>query len=151
MKVCFKSSQSFFLQVCSFCRKKGATVGCEIKTCRRSYHYFCALCDDAAIQTNEIQGIYRYSKFCILSAEPTLPISLVFGIIIWMFNEKWWLHCSKRNVSDGEIITESKQSQSISKWKMSWNQSNKILVSYWGWLTSFCQIYMLFASNAKFT
>ncbi|XP_066489391.1 PHD finger protein 11 [Tiliqua scincoides] len=48
--------------VCSFCRKKGATVGCEIKTCRRSYHYFCALCDDAAIETNEIQGIYRI--FC---------------------------------------------------------------------------------------
>ncbi|XP_061463485.1 histone-lysine N-methyltransferase SETDB2 [Rhineura floridana] len=48
--------------ICNFCRKKGATVGCEIKHCRRSYHYFCALCDDAAIETDEMQGIYRV--FC---------------------------------------------------------------------------------------
>ncbi|NXU55091.1 PHF11 protein, partial [Turnix velox] len=46
--------------VCNFCRKKGATVGCEESACRRSYHYFCALCDDATIQTDEQNGIYRY-------------------------------------------------------------------------------------------
>ncbi|KAH0621783.1 hypothetical protein JD844_023410 [Phrynosoma platyrhinos] len=48
--------------ICNFCRKKGATVGCEIKNCRRSYHYFCALCDDAAVETDDVQGIYRV--FC---------------------------------------------------------------------------------------
>nr|XP_032629963.1 PHD finger protein 11 isoform X1 [Chelonoidis abingdonii]XP_032629964.1 PHD finger protein 11 isoform X1 [Chelonoidis abingdonii]XP_032629965.1 PHD finger protein 11 isoform X1 [Chelonoidis abingdonii]XP_032629969.1 PHD finger protein 11 isoform X1 [Chelonoidis abingdonii] len=48
--------------MCNFCRRKGATVGCEIKTCRRSYHYFCALCDDAALETDGGQGIYRV--FC---------------------------------------------------------------------------------------
>ncbi|NWR59221.1 PHF11 protein, partial [Bucorvus abyssinicus] len=46
--------------VCNFCRKKGATVGCEERACRRSYHYFCALCDDAAIETDEGNGVYRY-------------------------------------------------------------------------------------------
>ncbi|NXP81417.1 PHF11 protein, partial [Ramphastos sulfuratus] len=46
--------------VCNFCRKKGATVGCEERACRRSYHYFCALCDDAAIETDQAKGIYRY-------------------------------------------------------------------------------------------
>ncbi|NXY76805.1 PHF11 protein, partial [Glareola pratincola] len=46
--------------VCNFCRKKGATVGCEERACRRSYHYFCALCDDAAIETDEVKGVYRY-------------------------------------------------------------------------------------------
>ncbi|XP_054127830.1 histone-lysine N-methyltransferase SETDB2 [Melozone crissalis] len=44
---------------CSFCRKKGATVGCEERTCRRSYHFFCALCDDAAVETDEVNGVYR--------------------------------------------------------------------------------------------
>ncbi|KFP06870.1 PHD finger protein 11, partial [Calypte anna] len=44
----------------NFCRKKGATVGCEERACRRSYHYFCALCDDAAIETDEVNGVYRY-------------------------------------------------------------------------------------------
>ncbi|KFO89135.1 PHD finger protein 11, partial [Buceros rhinoceros silvestris] len=46
--------------VCNFCRKKGATVGCEERACRRSYHYFCALCDDAAIETDGVNGVYRY-------------------------------------------------------------------------------------------
>uniref|UniRef100_A0A8C0UKA7 PHD finger protein 11 n=1 Tax=Cyanistes caeruleus TaxID=156563 RepID=A0A8C0UKA7_CYACU len=48
--------------VCNFCRKKGATVGCEERTCRRSYHFFCALCDDAAVETDQVNGIYRV--FC---------------------------------------------------------------------------------------
>ncbi|NXL92948.1 PHF11 protein, partial [Alectura lathami] len=45
--------------MCNFCRKKGATVGCEERACRRSYHYFCALCDDAAIEADEVNGVYR--------------------------------------------------------------------------------------------
>ncbi|NXA77964.1 PHF11 protein, partial [Thryothorus ludovicianus] len=47
--------------VCSFCRKKGATVGCEERACRRSYHFFCALCDDAAVETDQVNGVYRYN------------------------------------------------------------------------------------------
>ncbi|NWY41409.1 PHF11 protein, partial [Sylvia atricapilla] len=46
--------------VCNFCRKKGATVGCEESACRRSYHFFCALCDDAAVETDQANGVYRY-------------------------------------------------------------------------------------------
>ncbi|NWZ44195.1 PHF11 protein, partial [Brachypodius atriceps] len=46
--------------VCNFCRKKGATVGCEERACRRSYHFFCALCDDAAVETDQANGVYRY-------------------------------------------------------------------------------------------
>ncbi|NWV53117.1 PHF11 protein, partial [Daphoenositta chrysoptera] len=45
--------------VCNFCRKKGATVGCEERACRRSYHFFCALCDDAAVETDQANGVYR--------------------------------------------------------------------------------------------
>ncbi|KAM7066781.1 PHD finger protein 11 isoform 1-T1 [Acridotheres tristis] len=48
--------------MCNFCQKKGATVGCEERACRRSYHYFCALCDDAAVETDQDNGIYRV--FC---------------------------------------------------------------------------------------
>ncbi|NWS08851.1 PHF11 protein, partial [Motacilla alba] len=50
--------------VCNFCRKKGATVGCEERACRRSYHFFCALCDDAAVETDEVNGVYRYLTEC---------------------------------------------------------------------------------------
>ncbi|XP_042634944.1 PHD finger protein 11 [Catharus ustulatus] len=48
--------------MCSFCQKKGATVGCEERACRRSYHYFCALCDDAAVEIDQVNGVYRV--FC---------------------------------------------------------------------------------------
>ncbi|NXB74312.1 PHF11 protein, partial [Donacobius atricapilla] len=48
--------------VCNFCRKKGATVGCEERACRRSYHFYCALCDDAAVETDEGKGVYRYER-----------------------------------------------------------------------------------------
>ncbi|NWR17439.1 PHF11 protein, partial [Emberiza fucata] len=57
---------------CSFCRKKGATVGCEERACRRSYHFFCALCDDAAVETDEVNGVYRYLSQC----PPTATASL---------------------------------------------------------------------------
>ncbi|NWZ05227.1 PHF11 protein, partial [Agelaius phoeniceus] len=58
--------------VCNFCRKKGATVGCEERACRRSYHFFCALCDDAAVETDEVNGVYRYLTQC----PPTATASL---------------------------------------------------------------------------
>ncbi|NXH43756.1 PHF11 protein, partial [Dicaeum eximium] len=53
--------------VCNFCRKKGATVGCEERACRRSYHFFCALCDDAAVETDQVKGVYRYLTPVLLS------------------------------------------------------------------------------------
>ncbi|XP_078088229.1 uncharacterized protein LOC144506244 [Mustelus asterias] len=44
---------------CSKCRKRGATVGCEVGSCRRSYHYPCAIDDDAIPLKNKARGIYR--------------------------------------------------------------------------------------------
>ncbi|XP_067896038.1 uncharacterized protein [Heterodontus francisci] len=47
---------------CSLCRKKGATVGCEVKSCRKSYHFPCAIDDKAGVIENEDLGIY--SIYC---------------------------------------------------------------------------------------
>nr|XP_020849431.1 PHD finger protein 11 [Phascolarctos cinereus] len=47
---------------CSYCLKKGATVGCDIKKCSKNYHFFCAKQDQAKIQTDEHGGTYRV--FC---------------------------------------------------------------------------------------
>ncbi|NWV31490.1 PHF11 protein, partial [Grantiella picta] len=61
--------------MCNFCRKKGATVGCEERACRRSYHFFCALCDDAAVETDQVKGIYRYLSKCLLTVlTPDCPV-----------------------------------------------------------------------------
>ncbi|KAF5900880.1 hypoxanthine-guanine phosphoribosyltransferase, partial [Clarias magur] len=43
---------------CSSCRRPGATIGCDVKTCRRTYHYCCALWDKAQTKENPSQGIY---------------------------------------------------------------------------------------------
>ncbi|KAM3852598.1 PHD finger protein 11 isoform 2-T3 [Vipera latastei] len=47
--------------LCRLCRKRGATIGCEMQTCRKSYHYFCALHDAASFEYEE-SG--RYRMFC---------------------------------------------------------------------------------------
>ncbi|KAF0885396.1 PHF11 protein, partial [Crocuta crocuta] len=45
---------------CAFCNKRGATVGCDIKACLKSYHFFCAKNAHAVLQTDRSQGIYKY-------------------------------------------------------------------------------------------
>nr|XP_034966522.1 histone-lysine N-methyltransferase SETDB2-like [Zootoca vivipara] len=102
--------------ICNFCRKKGATVGCEIKTCRRSYHYFCALCDDAAIETNEIQGIYR--MFCPNHDQSRRQ---AFRIVLGeAFNEDskkgrppilMNSSCSRKKMNDNETVAEESLQQ----------------------------------------
>ncbi|XP_012504749.1 PREDICTED: PHD finger protein 11 isoform X2 [Propithecus coquereli] len=44
---------------CSHCGDKGATVGCDIKACPKSYHFFCAKKDHAVLQTDKAQGTYK--------------------------------------------------------------------------------------------
>ncbi|XP_005990426.1 PHD finger protein 6 [Latimeria chalumnae] len=44
--------------MCTSCHRPGATVGCDVKTCRRTYHYYCALRDKAQIKERPSQGIY---------------------------------------------------------------------------------------------
>lgn len=57
LSVCFSSSLH---QMCSSCHRPGATIGCDVKTCRRTYHYYCAVKDKAQIKENPSQGIYLY-------------------------------------------------------------------------------------------
>nr|WGG27189.1 SETDB2-PHF11 [Gulo gulo luscus] len=47
---------------CAFCKKGGATVGCDLKACNKSYHFFCAKNDDAVLQTDKSRGIFKV--FC---------------------------------------------------------------------------------------
>ncbi|KAJ8266930.1 hypothetical protein GJAV_G00136310 [Gymnothorax javanicus] len=44
--------------MCSSCHRPGATIGCDVKMCRRTYHYVCALRDKAQIKENQSQGLY---------------------------------------------------------------------------------------------
>uniref|UniRef100_W5KUU8 PHD-type domain-containing protein n=1 Tax=Astyanax mexicanus TaxID=7994 RepID=W5KUU8_ASTMX len=43
---------------CHYCRKSGATVGCEEKKCKRSYHYPCAIADRARCVEKKSRGLY---------------------------------------------------------------------------------------------
>ncbi|KAG8144665.1 hypothetical protein E2320_013133 [Naja naja] len=43
---------------CSLCHRPGATIGCDVKTCHKTYHYYCALHDQAQIREKPSQGIY---------------------------------------------------------------------------------------------
>ncbi|MCI4378114.1 hypothetical protein PGIGA_G00212180 [Pangasianodon gigas] len=44
---------------CSYCKKNGATAGCEVKSCKRSYHYPCAHKASAKSEEDQNKGIFR--------------------------------------------------------------------------------------------
>ncbi|XP_032150507.1 PHD finger protein 11 isoform X2 [Sapajus apella] len=47
---------------CTFCHKRGATVGCDLKACNKNYHFFCAKKDHAVPKSDGARGIYKL--FC---------------------------------------------------------------------------------------
>ncbi|KAJ3587580.1 hypothetical protein NHX12_011177, partial [Muraenolepis orangiensis] len=44
---------------CTLCSQLGATIGCEIKACAKTYHYHCGLQDKAKYIENMARGIYK--------------------------------------------------------------------------------------------
>nr|XP_034958588.1 PHD finger protein 6 [Zootoca vivipara] len=44
---------------CTLCSQSGATIGCEIKACIRTYHYHCGVQDKAKYIENMSRGIYK--------------------------------------------------------------------------------------------
>ncbi|XP_017912230.1 PREDICTED: PHD finger protein 11 isoform X1 [Capra hircus] len=60
---------------CTFCGKKGATVGCDLKSCFKNYHFFCAKNDHAVLQADGHRGIYKV--FCQQHAVPQNDLPLM--------------------------------------------------------------------------
>ncbi|XP_029968513.1 PHD finger protein 11 isoform X2 [Salarias fasciatus] len=48
--------------ICHGCKSRGATVGCEVMRCKKSYHYPCAIADGAKRIDDEEEG--KYGIFC---------------------------------------------------------------------------------------
>ncbi|XP_056279725.1 G2/M phase-specific E3 ubiquitin-protein ligase-like isoform X5 [Pseudoliparis swirei] len=48
--------------MCNKCKKKGATAGCEVKRCKKSYHYPCAVQDGAHSVEDAAQG--EFGLYC---------------------------------------------------------------------------------------
>uniref|UniRef100_A0A3P9JFU0 PHD-type domain-containing protein n=1 Tax=Oryzias latipes TaxID=8090 RepID=A0A3P9JFU0_ORYLA len=47
---------------CPHCRKRGATAGCEIKKCKKSFHYPCAVEHGAKVVEDQVDG--KYGIYC---------------------------------------------------------------------------------------
>ncbi|XP_042558907.1 PHD finger protein 6 [Clupea harengus] len=47
---------------CHSCKHRGATAGCEVKRCTRSYHYPCAVHSNADFIENQSNGLFQL--FC---------------------------------------------------------------------------------------
>ncbi|XP_060247094.1 PHD finger protein 11-like isoform X2 [Meriones unguiculatus] len=47
---------------CSLCKKKGATVGCDVASCAKKYHLLCGKKDKAVLQVDGVHGTYKL--FC---------------------------------------------------------------------------------------
>ncbi|XP_035029538.2 FYN-binding protein 1 [Hippoglossus stenolepis] len=65
---------------CSKCKTKGATAGCEVKSCKRSYHYPCAVQEGAKDIEDQVKG--SYGLYCFQHQQPqnTQSNGLVKGI-----------------------------------------------------------------------
>ncbi|MBV95938.1 PHD finger protein 11, partial [Eschrichtius robustus] len=69
-------------QKCTYCGKTGATVGCDLKSCLKNYHFFCAKSDHAVLQADGSEGTYKV--LCQQHADPqndllsVKPLSGVF-------------------------------------------------------------------------
>ncbi|XP_039601809.1 uncharacterized protein LOC120524048 [Polypterus senegalus] len=44
---------------CPSCKRNGATIGCEIKKCPKSYHYLCAKKEEAVLFENEVKCTFE--------------------------------------------------------------------------------------------
>ncbi|XP_062258009.1 PHD finger protein 11-like [Platichthys flesus] len=53
---------------CHKCKKKGATAGCEVKSCKRSYHYPCAVQEGAKDIEDQVKG--SYGLYCFQHQQP---------------------------------------------------------------------------------
>ncbi|XP_068382492.1 histone-lysine N-methyltransferase SETDB2 isoform X7 [Eschrichtius robustus] len=53
---------------CTYCGKTGATVGCDLKSCLKNYHFFCAKSDHAVLQADGSEGTYKV--LCQQHADP---------------------------------------------------------------------------------
>ncbi|XP_045563299.1 uncharacterized protein isoform X1 [Salmo salar] len=62
--------------ICYRCKKKGATVGCEVKRCKKSYHYPCAVRDGAQNVDN-----HREEKFTLYCQKHNLEFAATNGTV----------------------------------------------------------------------
>ncbi|XP_035532361.1 dentin sialophosphoprotein isoform X2 [Morone saxatilis] len=62
---------------CSKCKKKGATAGCEVKRCKKSYHYPCAVQEGAKTIEDEDKG--KYGLYCFSHYQQTQENNSVNG------------------------------------------------------------------------
>ncbi|XP_051259832.1 dentin sialophosphoprotein isoform X2 [Dicentrarchus labrax] len=54
---------------CSKCKKKGATAGCEVRRCKKSYHYPCAVQEGAKTIEDDDKG--KYGLYCFYHYQKT--------------------------------------------------------------------------------
>lgn len=69
-----------FLQKCTLCTQLGATIGCEIKACVKTYHYHCGLQDKAKYIENMARGIYKWAQLLQRNSH------LFVTFILWNWN-----------------------------------------------------------------
>ncbi len=54
VSLCFSLNGGFVLQTCVKCRKRGAAIGCHVRSCRRSYHFRCAELSSAQFRPGDM-------------------------------------------------------------------------------------------------
>ncbi|XP_027879170.1 uncharacterized protein phf11 isoform X1 [Xiphophorus couchianus] len=54
--------------LCKRCKKKGATAGCEVKRCKKTFHYPCAMEEGATTFEDNVNG--NFGLYCRMHSDP---------------------------------------------------------------------------------
>nr|KAF6374926.1 PHD finger protein 11 [Pipistrellus kuhlii] len=93
---------------CTFCDEKGATVGCDKKSCSKNYHFFCAK-NDHAVLHNASGGIYKV--FCKEHAPSRETQSAHFSGVQRKRKKKD--HSTSINLQVPKLLTENKSEKQM--------------------------------------
>ncbi|XP_021173094.2 PHD finger protein 11 isoform X3 [Fundulus heteroclitus] len=94
---------------CSHCRRKGATAGCELKRCKRTFHYPCAV--EGGARTFEDDNYGKYGLYCMDHSDQT-------GSAVRRTKNPGEAGSSKRELSFDDLEEEGSASERKSrKWR----------------------------------
>ncbi|XP_078544688.1 PHD finger protein 6 isoform X2 [Lissotriton helveticus] len=104
--------------MCSLCHCPGATIGCEVKTCQKTYHYYCALHDKAQIKEKASEGVYmlycrKHRKSAHNSEDEFEEGTLGQKIEISTPNRKTKAHKGRPRISEADELEEGTLDQKI--------------------------------------
>lgn len=95
-----------FFQTCYYCHQRGATIGCCVKACRRSFHLPCALEQDCRLEFSQTfrsfcdehhdikrpRNAHKPTDLCTICYDEMGKFNVIRSIALPCCNKNAWCH-----------------------------------------------------------